>query len=138
MTIRDLTTEEYKALIDYARENGRNWKAKLQEDWYFARARGDRGATLHALRNDPRWNHEGLDAFDADAPHILTVLPEHVLSADPSLAALKWSGKVAPPAVGEAVQRLGGKVVGYVAEHGWLALWVRAGDRHGTVFGAEL
>jgi hypothetical protein len=140
MTIRDLTADEYAALCDYAHENGRTWRNKLELDWYNARAIGDRGAILHGLRNDPRWNHQGLYGFRADWPHILTVLPEHVstVTTTAETGDLKWSGKGPVPAVGAAVERHGGVVVGYVKEGGWLALWVRAGKEYGTVFGAEL
>ncbi|MDR3474507.1 MAG: hypothetical protein P4M09_22890 [Devosia sp.] len=60
---RALMTHEKAALLDYAKEHGRFWKTALQTDWYHARARGDRGAILHGLRNDPNFGHEGLEAF---------------------------------------------------------------------------
>jgi len=63
IAIRDLAADELDAIKSYALENGRLWKADLAADWYNARAIGERGAILHALRNDPRWGHEGLRAF---------------------------------------------------------------------------
>lgn len=62
-TIRALQPHEREALQSYAAEHGRKWKEALRLDWYNARAIGDRGAILHGLRNDPRWGHEGLDAY---------------------------------------------------------------------------
>jgi hypothetical protein len=62
--VRALEPFELEALKSYAKEKGRNWKMMLRLDWYNARAIGERGAILHALRNDPRWGHEGLAAFN--------------------------------------------------------------------------
>lgn len=65
--IRTLRPEELDAITSYAADHGVAWKGDLQIDWYNARAIGDRGAILHALRNDPRWGHEGLEAFELPA-----------------------------------------------------------------------
>lgn len=63
MTIRDLTAEEASALHAFAAKHGRSWKDKLACGyWYNARLWGGLNC-LHALRNDPRWGHEGLYAY---------------------------------------------------------------------------
>lgn len=50
---RPLTEMEHAAIIAYARENGRYWKARLRDDWMNARTTG----FLQALRNShgPSW-----------------------------------------------------------------------------------
>lgn len=70
MTIRELGPYEIAALVSFARDRGRFWKAELADTyWYNARiwrdasGSGAKGEALHALRNDPRWGHKGLDAF---------------------------------------------------------------------------
>ena len=67
MTIRTLTDAEHAALAAFAREHGRRWKSQLTDVyWYNARPAGissEIDSTLHALRNDPRWGHRGLDAY---------------------------------------------------------------------------
>lgn len=67
---RDLTVEETAAIEDFAQHYGRKWKSVLTDTyWYNARLwtgpAGDKnvGSVLHALRNDPRWGHEGLAAY---------------------------------------------------------------------------
>jgi hypothetical protein len=57
------TPRDYNALASYAAEHGRKWKEALSLDWYHARAIGERGAILHALRNHPRFGCEGLEKF---------------------------------------------------------------------------
>ena len=42
-----LSQDTAAALVAYAREHGRTWKAKLGEDWLYARLTGP----LQALRN---------------------------------------------------------------------------------------
>lgn len=64
---RDLFPDEKAALRRFIAAEGRTWRAKLTEVyWYNARMwrgpgseEGD-GAILHGLRNDPRWAHTGL------------------------------------------------------------------------------
>jgi len=67
MTIRTLEPHEHAALAAFAKEHGRRWKSQLTDVyWYNARPAGispDIDSTLHALRNDPRWNWRGLDAY---------------------------------------------------------------------------
>jgi hypothetical protein len=61
--IRDLTTAETSALHAFAAKFGRSWKDKLASVyWYNARIWNDQPC-LHALRNDPSWGHEGLQAY---------------------------------------------------------------------------
>ena len=50
---RPLTAEEHAAVCQYARENGRYWKARLRDDWMRARTTG----IMQALRNShgPSW-----------------------------------------------------------------------------------
>jgi hypothetical protein len=161
MTIRDLTETEFKALRSYAEAHGAKWKDDLLLDWYHARARGDDGATLHALRNDPHWSHFGLAAFDERGPMILHTAPAFVTqqtaaSGEKSYpAGVRWSGKWELPAIGNEVRiafnGLGtGTVAGYFVEGGWLGLQVKlnaAPDWHikqnganpySYVFGAEI
>lgn len=60
---RELTSEERNALQAFATEHGRTWKRKLAEVyWYNARIWNGHNC-LHALRNDPRWGHDGLNAI---------------------------------------------------------------------------
>jgi hypothetical protein len=67
MTIAPLAPEYEEALHSYALEYGRNWKDHLSLDWYRARAIGNRGALLHALRNSPGFGVEGLAAYQLPA-----------------------------------------------------------------------
>ena len=48
-----LTLEQFAALDEYARQHGRRWKAKLADDWMYARTEG----ALQVLRNShgPSW-----------------------------------------------------------------------------------
>lgn len=62
MTYRNLTDSELTALQAFAAEFGRNWKQRLNLDyWYSARVYVTRDGRecheLHKLRNDlgPRW-----------------------------------------------------------------------------------
>lgn len=50
---KDLTIEELAALHAYAAQHGRTWKARLNDDWFYARTTG----VLQVLRNTrgPRW-----------------------------------------------------------------------------------
>jgi hypothetical protein len=50
---RALTDAEHTAVAKYAKENGRSWKQRLNDDWSNARTRGP----LQRLRNDlgPEW-----------------------------------------------------------------------------------
>lgn len=54
-TYRDLTAEELQALQDYAKTQGRNWKAQLVEDWMSDHRR--QWGTLRVIRNTfgPSW-----------------------------------------------------------------------------------
>ena len=66
--VRDLTPIEEAAVAAFAREHGRRWKSILRHVyWYNARvwrwAGEEYGTLLHALRNDPRWSFDGLDAY---------------------------------------------------------------------------
>lgn len=61
--LASIQPDAYAALVSYAAEHGRKWKADLSLDWYNARAIGDRGALLHALRNHPGFGFDGLDNF---------------------------------------------------------------------------
>lgn len=73
--IRDLTPNETAALAAFANVNGKRWKSLLTDVyWYHARIWRDpdtglenHGFTLHALRNDPRWSYEGLQAYQPQA-----------------------------------------------------------------------
>lgn len=51
--VRRPTPAQLRALAQYALDNGRYWKAKLREDWEYARTRGE----LQQLRNQfgPSW-----------------------------------------------------------------------------------
>lgn len=138
--IRELTEDEHKALNAYAEAHGKDWKDRLLEDWYHARARGKDGATLHALRNDPRWSHGGLTEFHANGPRILKSVPEHAPMAfdgerwrNVDTNGTKWSNRKPVPAIGATVainfNDLGHAVVlGYFVEAGWLGLQVRLLD----------
>lgn len=48
-----LSADQLQVLKDYAEKNGRNWKSKLNDDWYHARQPG----LLQAIRNTfgPTW-----------------------------------------------------------------------------------
>jgi hypothetical protein len=65
---RKLFPNEEAAIARFAADHGRTWKATLTNVyWYNARVwrggqEGD-GAVLHGLRNDPNWNHVGLDKY---------------------------------------------------------------------------
>lgn len=74
-TPRNLTSEELAALQRFATAEGRSWKHELAAVyWYNARpwtGRGSEpndGGILHALRNDPRWGHHGLDLVELPKP----------------------------------------------------------------------
>ena len=66
---RELSTEEYAALVRFAAAHGRTWKRQLTDVyWYNARpwrehANDISGYILHGLRNDPRFGHDGVRAF---------------------------------------------------------------------------
>lgn len=72
---RNPTPAELDALRAFAKDHGRRWKQALRDHWYLARIwrppgndSTDQGALLHALRNDPRFGHEGLAAFRFPKP----------------------------------------------------------------------
>jgi hypothetical protein len=61
--IRKLTIDEAAALQAFAAKHGKSWKDKLASVyWYNARIWNGQHC-LHALRNDPAWGFEGLQAF---------------------------------------------------------------------------
>lgn len=68
------TPAQLKAIEAYARRHGRNWKAQLRLDWFYARTVGE----LQVLRNTlgPRW----LDSFQLPKPawNDWAALPEYI------------------------------------------------------------
>jgi|GEM_PF-5820220 len=65
---RALFDDEAAAIARFAKAHGRKWKSVLaQTYWCNARPWGcgepSDGAILHGLRNDPNWNHVGLQAY---------------------------------------------------------------------------
>lgn len=65
---RELSANEAAAVARFAKAHGRKWKSALaQVYWYNARpwsgGEPNDGYVLHGLRNDPNWNHEGLQAY---------------------------------------------------------------------------
>ena len=61
--IRELTENESAALQAFAAKHDRSWIEKLAcVYWYNARIWNGMNV-LHALRNDPSWGHEGLQAY---------------------------------------------------------------------------
>ncbi|PWU21847.1 MAG: hypothetical protein C5B50_00760 [Verrucomicrobia bacterium] len=53
MTYPTLTLPQFSAVMEYAEQHGRTWKAKLSDDWLYARTEG----ALQVLRNShgPAW-----------------------------------------------------------------------------------
>jgi len=55
----ELTADQLRAVIAYARENGPRWKSALRSDWYSAsaRIRGEVSPELQQIRNSlgPSW-----------------------------------------------------------------------------------
>lgn len=51
--MKTLTPEQFEALRDYAKQNGRNWKSQLRDDWITGKAYGE----LQQIRNQfgPSW-----------------------------------------------------------------------------------
>lgn len=95
-----LTATDLAALKSYAAEHGRNWKSALRADWAAARAIGDRGATLHCLRNrlGPAWLARfSLAALPDPAPDIKATLDAGGLiriadAADRTIASARRGG----------------------------------------------
>jgi hypothetical protein len=161
MKYRDLVPEELAALRLFAAENGAKWKEVLSmKYWYNARVYrakdGKEYPILHAMRNNlgPRWL--------ADYKLPPEEVPAYVMPVSGSIASAKdsdkpiWSGKKAPPKVGEKIDVLingfgKAKVVGYFVQENYLGLKVvpdkapdwfvkqnGKGKKEISVFGAEI
>lgn len=61
--IRELNPAELEAIKAFAAKHGRGWKDKLASVYWYSARVWDGRACLHALRNDPAWGHDGLNAF---------------------------------------------------------------------------
>ena len=81
-----LTQIEHLALSKYASENGRDWKAKLRDEWM----KGTTTSTLQQLRNASHFGPAGLQLYKLPK-YIIGELVEEIATGN-TLVVQEWDG----------------------------------------------